>query len=83
MTLYIENDRYKLTNSFPRKFDPLFNRLFATYLNLEYSKTRPNLEVEYISEFASIFKNTIATSFNISKQYLANLNKYFETKRRK
>ena len=68
MTLYRENGQYKLTNTFPRNFDSLYNRLFDTYLNWDYSKTRPNLDEDYISKFAFIFENKIASSFNISKQ---------------
>lgn len=80
MTLYREKGQYKLTNSIPRNFDRLYTLLFDTYLNWDYSKTRPNLGEDYISKFASIFENKIHSSINISKQYLANLNKYFETK---
>ena len=83
MTLYRENGQYKLTNSIPRNFDRLYTLLFDTYLNWDYSKTRPNLGEDYISKFASIFENKIHSSINISKQYLANLNKYFETKQKK
>ena len=78
MNLYTEKDRFKLTNSFPRNYDPLFKRLFDTYLNLASSRTMPNLEDEYINEFVPVFKNELAASFSKSKQYLADLNKNFK-----
>ena len=78
MNLFVENQRYKISNSFPRNYDPLYKRLFDTYLNLASSKTMPNLETEYINAFVPIFKSELASSFIKSKQYLNDLNKDFK-----
>ena len=76
MNLFTEKEtgRFKMTTSFPRSFDKLFNRLFDTYLNIPSCQTIPNLEKEFINEFVKLFKGELAASFGKYKQYLLDLN---------
>ena len=73
MNLFVENQRYKIFNSFPRNYDPLYKRFFDTYLNLTSSKTMPNLGDEFINQFVKIFESELATSFTKSKKYLSDI----------
>ena len=69
-----ETGKFKMTSSFPRSYDKLFQRLFDAYLNVSSSKTAPNLEEDFIREFVILFKNELSTSFGKYKQYLIELN---------
>ena len=77
MNLFVDNQRYKISYSFPRNYNFLYKLLFDTYLNLESSKKMPNLEEEFINNFFPIFTNELATSFSRSKKYWNCLDKDF------
>jgi hypothetical protein len=79
MNIDKENGKYKIKNSFPRNYDPLFEQLFETYLNITSLKTMPNLEAHYINKFVPVFEKEVSSSFKKSEQYLANLNKNFKS----
>ena len=75
----MKNKRYQITKTFPREYSPIFKRLFDNFLNLESSKPLPCLEKDYIENFLKIFNDKLAASFIESKQYLVDLNKYFDS----
>ena len=68
MTLYRENGQYKLTNTFPRNFDSLYNRLFDTYLNWDYSKTTGKYRNQFLGEDKKQTENKQRTNGSIASE---------------
>lgn len=74
MNVYTENDKYKITSSFPRTYDRLFNELFDTYLNIPSCREIPNLRNDWIDKLIVIFKKELGASFCKYLKYLKDLN---------
>lgn len=76
MNLFSEGNRNKMTSSFDRKYDPIFNELFDTFLNIPSCQEVPNIQNDWIDRFLVLFKKELAANFGKSKDYLKKLNQY-------
>jgi len=78
MNTYEEAGRFKMSSSFPRSYDKVFNRFFDVFMNVPSCKEMPDLENEWIPQFVSLFKTEI-TNFPKSQKYLKDLNAFFNS----